>query len=146
MDKFEIVDVIHCESFGLYPTLAEAWAQLGRLATCSWNAEPNVAPCGDWETCGREYEIVAYNATTRPWQEGRRPRGSGIEHQALVHSCRLAAKKSCAKRCNTPPAWYTDTSSAVSSRQVIGTFTTSPLLRVMTRFRSARGFRSPSTS
>ena len=31
------------------------------------------------------------------------------------------SKKSCAKRCNTPPASYTDTSSSVSKRQVTGT-------------------------
>lgn len=84
MDQFEIVDVIHCESFGLYPTLADAWAQLGLLAACAWDAEPNVAPCGDWETCGREYEIVAYDTTTRPRQVGRRYRGLSVNREGVT--------------------------------------------------------------
>lgn len=34
--------------------------------------------------CGREYEIVAYNATTRPWQEGRRYRGLSVNREGVT--------------------------------------------------------------
>lgn len=67
MFRFEIYDVIHCDSISQHDSLADAWAQLRILSVIPWNAEPNVAPCASWEDCGREYVINEYDTTTRPW-------------------------------------------------------------------------------
>lgn len=55
-------------------------------------------------------------------------------------------KKSLANFCNTPPASYTSTSSAVSRRQVTVTLSLWPLARLITSVRSASGAGVPSTS
>src|SRR3990167_1164017 len=70
---------------------------------------------------------------------------AGRSHEVQASSADLA-RKSCAKRCSTPPASYTEASSAVSSRHCTGTCSTSPFLRRTTRVSTARGCRPPSTA
>jgi hypothetical protein len=65
---FVIEDEIHAESQGEFRTREEAMATLTQLATIPWDQEPNVAPCMGWRNCGRDYELVEYDETARPWK------------------------------------------------------------------------------
>jgi hypothetical protein len=70
---FTIEDSVHAEpQEGSYATIGEAVAELQRLAALPWNEPPNVAPCTNWENCGRNYTIVEYDVSTRPWKELQR--------------------------------------------------------------------------
>jgi len=54
-----IEDEAHAESqAGEFQTRQEAIAELQRRADLPWDAEPNVAPCTSWRTCGRRYELI----------------------------------------------------------------------------------------
>jgi hypothetical protein len=67
---FIIEDERHCEpQEGLYQSLAEAVSELRRRAALPWDERPNVAPCKQWRTCGRTYEIVEYDTSSTPWRE-----------------------------------------------------------------------------
>lgn len=67
---FRIEDERHCEpQAGQYQSLDEAVAELRRRALLPWNEEPNVAPCQQWRTCGRTYEVVEYDTSSTPWRE-----------------------------------------------------------------------------
>lgn len=63
-----IEDEIHAESVGEFLTLEAAIAELRRLYQLPWDEEPNLAPCINWHTCGRAYELVEYDASSQPWQ------------------------------------------------------------------------------
>jgi len=69
---FRIEDERHAEPQGEFSTLQEAVAELRRRAALPWNEEPNVAPCTNWQNCGRNYEIIEYDVSTNPWRELRR--------------------------------------------------------------------------
>jgi hypothetical protein len=60
MPSFVIQDELHAEVHGDFGTLDEALAELRRRAAIAWDAEPNLAPCTNWATCGRHYEILEY--------------------------------------------------------------------------------------
>jgi hypothetical protein len=67
---FRIEDERHAEpQEGEYQSLAEAVAELRRRALLQWDERPNVAPCQQWRTCGRSYEIVEYDTSSTPWRE-----------------------------------------------------------------------------
>ncbi len=67
---FKIEDERHAEpQEGEYQSFAEAVAELQRRASLPWDQEPNVAPCQQWQTCGRTYEIVEYDTSSMPWRE-----------------------------------------------------------------------------
>lgn len=67
---FKIEDERHAEpQEGEYGSFADAVAELQRRAGMPWDEEPNVAPCGQWHTCGRTYEIVEYDTSSTPWRE-----------------------------------------------------------------------------
>ena len=71
---FIIEDERHAEWLGEYSTRSEAVSELQRLASIPWDQTPNQAPCVNWATCGRTYELVQFDDTTTPWQElGREP-------------------------------------------------------------------------
>jgi hypothetical protein len=54
-----IEDELHAElQDGEFLTRQEAVAELQRRADLSWDAEPNLAPCTSWRTCGRRYELI----------------------------------------------------------------------------------------
>ena len=72
---FVIEDQIHAEPFGEFNTIAEAWAELDRIARIPWDESPNVAPCKSWQSCGRDYEIIEYETGAFPWVETARYAG-----------------------------------------------------------------------
>jgi hypothetical protein len=69
---FRIEDERHAEPQGEFATLQEAVAELKRRAALPWNKVPNVAPCANWQNCGRHYEIIEYDVSTKPWRELQR--------------------------------------------------------------------------
>jgi hypothetical protein len=67
---FVIVDEAHAErQEGRFQTRQQAIVELQRRAAIPWNEKPNRAPCINWLNCGRRYELVEYDDTTRPWKE-----------------------------------------------------------------------------
>jgi len=67
---FKIEDERHAEPLpGEFSSLAAAAVELRRLSTLPWDQVPNVAPCTNWRTCGRTYEVVEYDVSARPWKE-----------------------------------------------------------------------------
>jgi hypothetical protein len=70
---FKIEDERHAEpQAGEFSSLAAVSSELRRLAQLPWDQAPNVAPCTNWITCGRTYEVVEYDNSTLPWQELKR--------------------------------------------------------------------------
>jgi hypothetical protein len=70
---FVIEDERHAEpQDGEFPTLSEAVIELKRRAALPWNEAPNLAPCTNWKTCGRTYEVIEYDTSDKPWKEIRR--------------------------------------------------------------------------
>ena len=70
---FKIEDERHAEpQAGEFSSLAAVACELRRLAQLPWDQAPNVAPCTNWTTCGRTYEVVEYDNSTRPWEELKR--------------------------------------------------------------------------
>lgn len=55
---FIVEDLRHAEAVGSFETRSEAIDEARRLASVPWDAEPNLAPCTQWRTCGREWEVV----------------------------------------------------------------------------------------
>jgi hypothetical protein len=66
---FIIEDEAHAEPQGEFPTFDAAVAELRRRAAIAWNKPPNLAPCTSWQTCGRKYEIIEYDASGMPLNE-----------------------------------------------------------------------------
>jgi len=63
---FLIEDELHSErQDGEFATLEAAITELRRLAAIPWNEPPNVAPCQSWQTCGRKYEVIEYDASAK---------------------------------------------------------------------------------
>ena len=69
-----IEDERHAEGQGRFLSVQDAMIELRRRAQLPWNEKPNVAPCTNWEKCGRAYEVVEYDDTSVPWTEIRRTR------------------------------------------------------------------------
>lgn len=67
-----IEDERHAEPQGEFATIQQAIAELRRRAQIPWDQDPNRAPCTNWESCGRTYEVVEYDDTYSPWKELRR--------------------------------------------------------------------------
>jgi hypothetical protein len=72
---FIIEDEAHAElQDGEFDNEQEAMAELHRRAAIPWDERPNLAPCTNWQTCGRRYELVEYDESATPWKElSRRP-------------------------------------------------------------------------
>lgn len=82
---FVIEDELHSESTGEFETLKDAIDELHRLSKIPWDEEPNKAPCISWMTCGRHYEIIEYDNSTKPWKEVNRI--NGFEIRAIGIKC-----------------------------------------------------------
>jgi hypothetical protein len=67
-----IEDERHAEEHGKFASVHQAIAELRRRATIPWDQPPNVAPCTNWQNCGRSYEVVEYDDSQVPWKELRR--------------------------------------------------------------------------
>ena len=48
-----------------FQSFDQAMAELRRRANIPWNEEPNVAPCQNWQKCGREYAIIEFDWATK---------------------------------------------------------------------------------
>jgi len=66
---YVLEDEWHAEHVGEFVTRSEALAELRRRAGVPWSEPPNVAPCTNWQTCGRNYELIEYDDATVPWRE-----------------------------------------------------------------------------
>ncbi|MDP3656877.1 MAG: hypothetical protein Q8R45_07935, partial [Brevundimonas sp.] len=72
--KFVVEDQFHAEWIAQFDDEGAAIKEVRRLFALPWDEEPNRCPCGSWETCGREYELLTYDATVTPWRLiSRRP-------------------------------------------------------------------------
>lgn len=67
MIKFQIEDEMHAEPQGDYDTFEEAVMELIRRAKIAWDEEPNRCPCTSWKTCERDYQILEYDCSTKPY-------------------------------------------------------------------------------
>ena len=76
---FVVSDELHDETAGEFSSLQDAIEKVRHLAAIAWDHEPNRAPCTSWRTCGRNYEIVEFDDSTRPWREMRRLRAVEID-------------------------------------------------------------------
>jgi len=74
MAKFVIEDEFHAEWMGEFTSEEEALTELRRRAQLPWDQPPNRAPCMSWRTCGREYCVLEFDDTQKPWKELRRTR------------------------------------------------------------------------
>ena len=61
-----IEDERHAEPQGEFSCIQHAIAELKRRADIPWDQNPNLAPCMNWETCGRAYEVVEYDNSQTP--------------------------------------------------------------------------------
>ena len=80
---YRIEDERHAEPIAEYGTLSEAIAELERLSSVPWDADPNRAPCQNWRNCGRVYELIEYDASALPWKEVRRVPGLEISRKGV---------------------------------------------------------------
>jgi len=76
-------DNFHAEWNGEFLDMEAAVAELKRRANLPWNQSPNRPPCEDWETCHREYHIVAYDTSKTPWQELSRTRALNVDSSGI---------------------------------------------------------------
>jgi hypothetical protein len=88
--KYVIEDTNHAEPLGEFVSLADAVNELHRLGKLPWDQPPNVAPCTNWQTCGRSYEIIEYATDSQPWQELRRIAAFEISAQGVRWSTSFA--------------------------------------------------------
>jgi hypothetical protein len=66
--RFIIEDPLHAEFISEHLSLADAWAELKRLSDIPWDQLPNLAPCGSWQTCGRNYHIIEFEVSAQDWR------------------------------------------------------------------------------
>ena len=72
MTIFIVEDESHAETFGEYISFSDALSELKKRSIIPWDLEPNRAPCQNWKTCGRTYEIIEYDNSVDPWKELKR--------------------------------------------------------------------------
>lgn len=65
---FSIDDAEHLDLGSRYPSFDLAIAEVVRRAALAWDEEPNRAPCREWRTCGRVYEVREYDDGVTPWR------------------------------------------------------------------------------
>ena len=70
--KFIIEDEMHAELLGEFTDFNNAILEITKRIHVPWNEEPNVCPCVSWKTCGRNYQIVEYDAIQNSWKEVKR--------------------------------------------------------------------------
>jgi len=65
---FVIEDEMHAEQCGEYSSYEMALTELQRRAELPRDKSPNQCPCTSWQSCKRNYEIVEYDVSERPWR------------------------------------------------------------------------------
>jgi hypothetical protein len=68
MKIYQIEDTNHAEIIGTFDTFENALTELTNIYNIPWNTSPNICPCLNFETCGRDYEIYEYDNSTMPWK------------------------------------------------------------------------------
>jgi len=68
---FVVDDDMHADRLGEFATIADAWAELRRVASLPFDQEPNQPPCGNWQNCRRSWYIIEYDNTQKPWRQLR---------------------------------------------------------------------------
>ncbi|MCP5062009.1 MAG: hypothetical protein GY936_06040 [Ignavibacteriae bacterium] len=86
MTIFVIEDEAHSELCGEFPNYKSALAELKKRAQIPWGEKPNVCPCTNWKTCGRNYEIIEYDNTKKPWDEKARTQVLEVSSRGIVWS------------------------------------------------------------
>ncbi len=85
MKKFFVIyDELHAEDIGEFDSLESVNAKLRELAKLPWNTDPNKAPCKGWESCGRDYGVIEYDATSSLGTEISRTAAFSITAQGIV--------------------------------------------------------------
>jgi hypothetical protein len=69
--KFVVEDEFHADWVATFPSREESLVLADRLRSDS-DAEENKPPCTSWRTCRREYYLLEYEDTTKPWTLVRR--------------------------------------------------------------------------
>jgi hypothetical protein len=82
--RFIIEDELHAEHISEHSSLADAWTELKRLSSIPWDQAPNLAPCGSWQTCGRDYQIIEYEISSEHWHLVRRISGLTVSAAETV--------------------------------------------------------------
>ena len=88
---YVIEDQLHAEPVGEFVSFAEVTSELQRLAALPWDQSPNLAPCTSWATCGRDYEVIEYDATQQPWQELSRVPALSVSAAGVIWSASFPA-------------------------------------------------------
>jgi len=83
---FIIEDEKHAAQFGQFASFDEAVAELKRRAEIPWDQSPNIAPCMNWESCGREYVVVEFDDSRTPWKELQRVSVLNISAAGVIWS------------------------------------------------------------
>ncbi len=69
MTIFVIEDEAHSEWCGEFSTFEKAISELKARAKIPWDSKPNKCPCTSWQNCGRNYEIIEFDNSKKPWEE-----------------------------------------------------------------------------
>ena len=69
MSTFVIEDESHAEWCGEFDSFDAALSELKSRSQIPWDASPNCCPCQSWKTCSRNYEILEYDNSQKPWKE-----------------------------------------------------------------------------
>ena len=72
MTIYIIEDERHAEWCGEFSSFNDALEELKRRSGIPWDKKPNICPCTNWKNCGRNYEIVEFDNSTKPWKEHSR--------------------------------------------------------------------------
>ena len=84
MTIFVIEDEAHSEWCGEFPTFEGALNELKARAEIPWDSKPNQCPCTNWKNCGRNYEIIEFDNTRKPWEEINRTSVLEISAKGVV--------------------------------------------------------------
>ena len=71
-------DEMHAKWCGGDESFNEALTELKLCSGMDWDKEPNVCPCTNWKNCGRDYEIVKFDNSRKPWVELSRESVLGV--------------------------------------------------------------------
>lgn len=72
MGIYVIEDEMHAEWCGEYESLEKAIAELESRSRVGWDKKPNICPCTNWKKCCRNYEVIEYDDSKKPWIEKSR--------------------------------------------------------------------------
>ena len=93
---YVIEDETHAEVIGEFVSFEAVTNELQCLAALPWNQPPNLAPCTSWATCGRNYEVIEYDATQQLWRELRRVSALSVSAAGAAWSAEFLTSLPCA--------------------------------------------------